>query len=61
MSGLDIQAEAFRAFDRWCAEHDPDGAMDVLEAAAAYSLWASTNSIEPYLDHPSQLTGDAVG
>lgn len=42
--------EAYRAFDRWRAEHDPDGEMDILQAAAAYSDWASTNSIEKYLD-----------
>ncbi|MFZ5713075.1 MAG: hypothetical protein ACOY3N_09565 [Bradyrhizobium sp.] len=50
--------EAFRAFDRWRAEHDPDCEMDILEAAAAYSDWASTNSIEKYLDaaqHPPQV------
>lgn len=50
MGAFEIQAEAYRAFDRWRAEHDPDGTMDVLEAAIAYYLWAASNSIEPYLD-----------
>lgn len=46
----DLAGEAFRCFDRWWTEHDPEGEMDVLEAAAAYSAWADTNSIEKYLD-----------
>lgn len=50
MSACVLPEEAFRAFDRWCAEHDPDGAMDTLEAAIVYSEWARTNSIAPYLD-----------
>ena len=50
MLGHEISAEAFRAFDRWRSEHDPDGMMDILEASAAYFIWAATNSIEPYLD-----------
>lgn len=29
-----IAGEAYRAFDRWLAEHDPDGEMDLLEATA---------------------------
>lgn len=45
-----IVGEAFRAFDRWKAAHDPDGDLDVLTAAFAYSVWAETNSIAPYLD-----------
>lgn len=44
------QAEAYRAFERWRAEHDPDGEMGILEAATAYYEWAATNSIEKYLD-----------
>lgn len=47
---FEIQAEAYRAFDRWRAEHDPDGTMDILEASVAYSEWSITNSIAPYLD-----------
>lgn len=43
-------AESFRAFDRWRDEHDPDGLMDILEAAAKYNEWAAWNSIEKYLD-----------
>lgn len=50
MIAFNTQAEAFRAFERWCWDHDPDGLMDILEAAAAYSEWANTNSILPYLD-----------
>jgi hypothetical protein len=42
--------EAFRVFDRWRADHDPDGEMDILDAATAYAAWAETNSIVPYLD-----------
>lgn len=45
-----IHGEAFRAFDRWCREHDPEASMDMAEQAAAYSEWASKNSIEKYLD-----------
>lgn len=37
-------------FERWQAEHDPDGEMELLEAAMAYTKWAETNSIEKYLD-----------
>jgi hypothetical protein len=43
-------AEAFRAFARWRAEHDPDDSMEIDEAAIAYFMWSSTNSIAPYLD-----------
>lgn len=46
----DLTGEAFRAFDRWLKDNDPDGNLDVLEAAAAYSEWANKNSIEKYLD-----------
>lgn len=49
--------EAFRVFDRWRAEHDPDGEMDILEAAAAYDTWARTNSIEKYLDRNAVPNG----
>lgn len=45
-----ICGEAYRAFDRWCQEHDPDGNMDLVEQAAAYSEWAGKNSIARYLD-----------
>lgn len=45
-----IAGEAYRAFDRWLAEHDPDGEMDLLEASAAYAEWSSKNSIAKYLD-----------
>lgn len=48
--GNHIQTEAFRAFDRWVKDHDPDGAMDFSEQAIAYSEWAEKNSIEKYLD-----------
>lgn len=47
--------EPWRAFDRWCAEHDPDGDLAPLDAVMAYSKWASVNSIEPYLDGASPL------
>lgn len=46
----EVYGEAFRAFERWAAEHDPDGNMDADVAARAYSEWASKNSIERYLD-----------
>lgn len=42
--------EAYRCFGRWVAEHDPDGEMDILDQARAYSEWASKNSIAKYLD-----------
>lgn len=62
MSAFEIQAEAFRCFDRWRAEHDPDGTMDDLDAAAAYSEWANTNSIEKYLDAapPARITQESA-
>lgn len=56
MNAYEIQEAAYRVFDRWRAEHDPDGGMDILEAAAAYSLWASENSIEKYLDHGGEVS-----
>lgn len=46
---LDIVTEAYRAFDGWVKEHDPDGEMDILEQAVAYAEWAETHSIEKYL------------
>lgn len=49
MQGRDV-AEAFRAFQRWVDEHDPDGNMEALDQAAAYVEWANKNSIEKYLD-----------
>lgn len=54
-SANQIAGEAFRAFERWCRDHDPDGELDILEAAAAYSTWADMNSIVPYLDSRSPL------
>lgn len=53
MSGY--ATEAWRAFDRWCNEHDPDGELEPLDRVLAYTRWASTNSIAPYLD-PAQRT-----
>ena len=50
MMSTDLLGEAWRVFERWRAEHDPDGEMDMLDAAAAYSKWAEANSIEKYLD-----------
>ena len=50
MDAFQTQDEAYRAFERWCAEHDPDGELDICDAALAYSEWASTNSIAKYLD-----------
>lgn len=49
MVGRDV-GEAFRAFDRWVKEHDPDGNMDVLDQAVAYKEWAEKNSVERYMD-----------
>lgn len=46
---LTIQAEAYRVFERWRADYDPNGEMDILDAAVAYYAWAADNSIEPYL------------
>lgn len=42
--------EAFRAFERWRSEHDPDGVMNILDAAAAYAEWSTKNRIDRYLD-----------
>lgn len=52
-----IQDEAYRAFERWRADHDPDGEMEILDAATAYYAWSQTNSIEPYLDQASEPRG----
>ena len=43
---------AWRAFERWCDEHDPDGDLEPLERVVAYSTWAASNSVAPYLDAP---------
>ena len=45
-----IAGEAYRAFDRWLAEHDPDGKMSLADAAVAYSNWSDTNSTAKYMD-----------
>jgi hypothetical protein len=50
MSAYELMEEAYRVFDRWRAEHDPEGEMNILDAAVAYSEWADTNSIARYLD-----------
>lgn len=50
LSGSEIEAAAFRAFDRWVKDHDPDGNMEIHEQAIAYMEWASKNSIERYCD-----------
>jgi hypothetical protein len=55
----EIQEAAYRVFDRWRAEHDPDGEMDILDAAAAFHSWIAENSITPYLD--GALMGKARG
>lgn len=52
------EAEAFRCFSRWCAEHDPDGEMEILDAAMAYAAWAETNSIAKYLDSAQPVRAD---
>lgn len=49
-TAAEYSAEAFRAFERWVKEHDPDGNMDIAEQAITYSKWAETSSIEKYLD-----------
>lgn len=41
---------AFKLFDLWRAENDPDFEMDLLEAAAAYSDYADKNGIQKYID-----------
>jgi hypothetical protein len=53
---LDPLGEAYRCFDRWLKEHDPDGSMDIVDAAFAYHRWAETNSVERYLD-AAQMNG----
>ena len=55
--GCKIATEAFRAFDRWRVEHDPDSNMELLEAALAYARWAETNSIKKYLDRAALTQG----
>jgi hypothetical protein len=60
MNAINQAAEAFRVFERWQAEHDPDGEMELLEAAAAYSAWAETNSIAKYLDSAQQSPQESV-
>lgn len=53
----DPLGEAYRAFERWCREHDPDGNMDVVNQAMAYSEWSEKNSIEKYLDAAQPVRG----
>jgi hypothetical protein len=53
----DLVGEAFRAFERWCRDHDPEGNMDVFDAAVAYNEWADKNSIERYLDAAQPVRG----
>jgi hypothetical protein len=50
MMGHEIAAEAFRAFERWRTERDPECEMDIMDAALAYSTYALNNGIEKYLD-----------
>jgi hypothetical protein len=50
MNAYEMQEEAYRVFDRWRAEHDPLGELEILEAATAYVQWAEKNSIAKYLD-----------
>lgn len=50
MTAYEIQEEAYRAFDRWRAEHDPNGEMEILEAAVAYTAYAAEHGISKYLD-----------
>ena len=38
MTAFEIVELAYREFDEWVAEHDPDGVMDVLEQIDAYYL-----------------------
>ena len=52
MNAFEIQEAAYHAFDRWRAAHDPDGEMDILEAAVAFHSWAADNDITPYLCGP---------
>lgn len=49
--------EAFRAFNRWVKEHDPDGEMDIIEQSNAYYEWSKNNSIEKYLDKAQPVGG----
>jgi hypothetical protein len=48
--GQMVVDEAFRAFDRWLKEYDPDGNMEICDAVVSYSEWCKKNSIEKYLD-----------
>jgi len=45
-SGNEIMAEAFEAFDKWRSEHDPEGDMDVIEAAKIYAFWCDSPNRE---------------
>lgn len=51
--------EAILAFRRWVDEHDPDGNMDVLDQAIAYTEWANKSSIERYLDAAQPINPSA--
>lgn len=39
MSGEEIVADAFRAFEEWRREYDPDGNLEVLDTIEAYYEW----------------------
>lgn len=60
-TAFEMQAEAYRVFERWQAEHDPEGEMDILEASVAYAAWADNNSIAPYLDDAQSSPQEAEG
>jgi hypothetical protein len=46
----DPYGEAFRCFERWLDERDPERKMEVLEAATAYRAWTDEHGVERYLD-----------
>jgi hypothetical protein len=50
--------EAYRAFDRWKDEHDPEGEMEILDATLAYAEYAAKHGIAKYLDGASDTNGE---
>jgi uncharacterized protein (DUF2235 family) len=44
IDGNDIVREAWRAYDRWLTEHDPEGELGAYEATEAYAKWCEQRS-----------------
>lgn len=47
ITGNEICEQAWKAFARWCQEHDPDGEMTTYERAQAYGRWMDAQACAP--------------